>query len=245
MPPDPLLPHAGLRALRALMLRCRGLERKQRGSAAAREGLLAGTSIQLGRGDLLSAAPGDPVAPHLAPEGKGTAKSGLLFSEPTRSGRLPTERLLGCAAAARGMQAAGTDRLVLAFAHAGDAGQDWQAALDWAQREQLPLILACGDATGGVRPQRGRPPQHAFDFGTVSAFTRRAKLPMFPVDGEDAVAVYRVMQECALRARSGGGPAALWAVLTPVRAGVPKLKRSASPLARLERSMAARGIPLA
>ena len=238
MSDNPLLPHSKLRELHALMLRCRDLERKHRSRNAAREGLLAGTAIHMKQGDLLSAAPNDPLAPHLAPKSKRSLNGTLQPSQNFSA------RLFLCAAAARGMQAAEPGPLVLAFVNAGDSELDWQPAMEWAHKEQLPLILAGVDATGGTRLNRGRPSQHSIDFKTASHFARRSRLPLFPVDGEDAVAVYRVMQECTLRARFGGGPAILWSVLTPVTTRTPKLKRSASPLARLESYMASRDIPL-
>ena len=54
-------------------------------------------------------------------------------------------------------------------------------------------------------------------------------LPHFPVDGEDAVAVYRVMQETSARARSGGGPSVIWAMLSAER-----LAPRQQPLKRLD-----------
>ena len=77
----------------------------------------------------------------------------------------------------------------------------------------------------------------------MSRLAKRVKLPVLTVDGEDAVAVYRVMQESVLRARLGGGPAVLWAVMTPA-AEAAKMKRSSQPIARLEKYMAARKITL-
>ncbi len=81
------------------------------------------------------------------------------------------------------------------------------------------------------------------DYASMSRFAKRIKLPILTVDGEDAVAVYRVMQESVLRARFGGGPAILWAVMTPLRASSPKPPRSSQPIARLESYMKARDIP--
>jgi pyruvate dehydrogenase E1 component alpha subunit len=63
------------------------------------------------------------------------------------------------------------------------------------------------------------------------------QLPYFPVDGEDAVAVYRVMQETSARARAGGGPSVIWAMLSATR-----LTPRQQPLRRLEAYMAARDI---
>ena len=234
---NPLLPHNKLRELHTLMVRCRALARKHRSRGPAREALLAATHIHLLPGDLLSASAKDAVATELAPEAKKPSTSGLLMSDVKLAGRLAL-----CAAAARGMQAAGTEGMVLAFATAGHAETEWKTALEWSQNAQLPLILACTDATGGVRSRSAKSPDSVIDFDTFSRFAKRVKLPVLTVDGEDAVAVYRVMQECALRARMGGGPAVVWAVLTPNTAQTPKLKKSATPIVRLESYMCAREI---
>jgi pyruvate dehydrogenase E1 component alpha subunit len=156
-----------------------------------------------------------------------------------------TQRVPLCAAAARGMQAAGTESLVLALTQTGDREPGWQAALEWAQRAQLPLLLICEDVSGGARSSKQKGRQEVLDFEAITQLAKRIKLPVLPVDGEDAVAVYRVLQECVLRTRMGGGPAVVWAVLTPASSRLPKLKRSATPLVRLQRYMTSRAIPFA
>ena len=104
-------------------------------------------------------------------------------------------------------------------------------ALEWAHAAQLPLLLCCADATGGKLPRAGASKQDpALTWTNLSRFAKKLRLPVFAVDGEDAVAVYRVMQESVIRARDGalgvrslrvghdadgGGPAVLWAVLSP------------------------------
>lgn len=238
MSENPLLPHRKLHELHALMLRCRELERKQKSRSGAREALLAATSIHLLPGDLLSANPADQTAAQLAPAARKPGISSNLLAASAIGARLPL-----CAAAARGLQASGTDGLVLAFAQAGTAEPGWQAALEWAQQSQLPLLLACADTTCGARSPSGKRREPALDFATFSRFAKRIKLPILTVDGEDAVAVYRVMQESVLRARLGGGPAVLWAVMSPRNAATPKLPRSSQPVARLESYLSARNIP--
>lgn len=235
-PENPLLPHDALRDLHTLMLHCKRLEHKLRSPHASREAFLAGTTIHLGTGDLLSAPPKDTLAAKLAPEGRTPNLTGKLLSPARFAGRLPL-----CAAAARGMQAAHVDRLVVAFVRAGSPESYWKESIEWAQQECLPLILACSDATGGVHAHPGRPSQYLLDFTAMSRLAKRLKLPVLTVDGEDAVAVYRVMQECTLRARHGGGPAVLWAALTMQTA---RPTQADSPLARMEQYMAARNIRL-
>lgn len=242
MPENPLLPHAKLRELHALMLRTRELERKQRAKLGAREALLAATAIHLLPGDLLCGAAADTTARELAPaapQGKDGKVSGHV-APPLDS------RLQAAAAMARGLQGAGTDGLVLAYASAGAAEPGWQAALAWAQKAQLPVILACADATGGAAPRKAaklpnKLKESLLTWSAMERFARQLHLPILAVDGEDAVAVYRVMQESVIRARYGGGPAVLWAVTTPPATALP---RSRQPLTRLERYLAVRNIQL-
>jgi pyruvate dehydrogenase E1 component alpha subunit len=240
---NPLLPHSKLRELHALMLRCRALERKQKTLGGAREALLAATSIHLLPGDLLSAEGVDSVAGQLAPEAKKSNPEGSVIGGAAAGGRM-----LRCAAAARGLQAAGAEGLVLALARAGGVGRGgvepgWSAALEWAHLSQLPLLLAVADATAGKPSRGGKRAEPALDFTSMSRVAKRLELPVLTVDGEDAVAVYRVMQESVMRARMGGGPAVLWAVMTPA-AEVPKMPRSHQPIVRLEKYLAARKISL-
>jgi TPP-dependent pyruvate/acetoin dehydrogenase alpha subunit len=235
---NPLLPHSKLRELHALMVRCRGLERKETSRGSVREALLAATLIHLLPGDLLSASAGDRVVEKLAPEGKHQQPAGTLLGGDAIGARLPV-----CVAAARGLQAAGADGVLLALAGAGRPERGWKETLEWAQQSQLPLVLACSDATNGAASGSRKSAESAIDFSSMSRFARRHQLPVLTVDGEDAVAVYRVMQESVLRARQGGGPSVLWAVMTPDRA-IATMPRSSQPIARLRSYLAARKISL-
>lgn len=238
MSENPLLPHSKLRELHALMVRCRSLELKQASRGSAREALLAATLIHLLPGDLLSSTADDRVVERLAPEGKHQRPAGTLVGGDSLGARLAV-----CAAAARGLQAAGDDYALLAFARAGGAEPGWMAALEWAQESQLPLVLACSDATNGAVAASRKGAEPAIDFSSMSRFAKRHHLPVLTVDGEDAVAVYRVMQESFLRARQGGGPSVLWAVMTPGR-HLATMPRSRQPIARLRSYLAARKISL-
>ena len=214
-----------------MMQRIRKLERRQP-HGVAREALLASVLLHLGTGDLLSGPANDRTIRELAP-GSGTSSP---------AGDLPPSlRLPLSVGAARGMQAAGTDRLTVAIAESGMAEPGWVDALTWAHRDQLPFLLVCADSQPAVRPSRqsasrGTP---ALSWTSLTQVARGLRLPVFPVDGLDAVAVYRVMQESSARARTRGGPSVLWAVLdTNI------LPRRQQPLPRLEDYMTTRGIGL-
>ncbi len=237
MPENPLLPHRKLRELYTLMLRTRDLERKQK-PTTAREALLAATTMQLLPGDLLSARTGDLTAAILAPDGKKLTPEA---KKPRTTGALPPvpavpARLALCVAAAKALQAAGTDGIVLSFTQSGATEPGWLAALEWAQSAQLPLLLVCSDAPAA----RSKTTPDTLDLAAISRLSRRTKLPVVTVDGEDAVAVYRVMQESSLRARLYGSPAIIWAIMSPPG----KLSRSAQPITRLKTYLTTRKIPI-
>lgn len=226
MAENPLLPHRKLQELFRLMERTRTLERKSKHSAAAREALLAATAIHLEPGDLVCAPPADMTPNSLAPVSPALTDSSFL---PKGS------RFVLSAATARGLQAAGRNGLLLSLAAAGVTEPGWKDALAWSQAERLPFVFAVSDATGGKSPANG------LNWINMDRHARKLQLPTLTVDGEDAVAVFRVMQEAALRARTGGGPSVIWAMLTPPAV---KLSSAAQPMARLKRYMAARKIPL-
>ncbi len=200
----------------------------RRRGVGAREALVAATMIHLSPGDLVSGRAGDRTLLEIAPK----SSAGEAAHELPANLRLPL-----CAGAARGMQTAGTDRVAVCFAEAGTPEAAWADALRWAHRDRLPLLLVVAD--DGTRAARRGSARSApaLSWPELTKVARGMHLPHFPVDGEDAVAVYRVVQETAARARSGGGPSVIWAMLSAER-----LTPRQQPLRRLEQYMAARGI---
>jgi pyruvate dehydrogenase E1 component alpha subunit len=240
---NPLLPHRKLQELYTLMERCRTLERKQRSHSFAREAILAAAAIHLAPGDFLAAAPDDRSAAAVAPAAKTSAAT-ANSSTPVPAPKLP--RLALAAATARGQQISGSNALTLALADAPTAEPSWPEALAWAQSQRLPFILLCADAAGTTERSATRKPASAkttprLIWPEIDRVCRRLHLPTLSVDGEDAVALFRCMQESALRARTGAGPAVIWASILPPANGN---TRAAQPLQRLRRYLAARNIPL-
>lgn len=228
MADNPLLPKDRLRELHALMRRVRATDRRK--SNSAREALLAAALIHLSAGDLVTGAADDVTLRALAP----VSKAGEDAHDVPQNLRIPLS-----AAAARGLRTAGTDRIAVAFTDAGTSEAGWADALRWAHRDQLPFLFIVAD--DGTHASRRRSTRSAPQL-LWPEFTKLAHsihLPHFPVDGEDAVAVYRVMQETSGRARSGGGPSVIWAMLSAGR-----LAPRQQPLKRLGAYMAARGIRL-
>lgn len=228
MADNPLLPQDRLRELHALMQRIRALDRRK--TKVAREALLAATMIHISAGDLVSALPGDAVLASLAPKSSaGDAAHHLPVNL-----RIPL-----CAGAARGMQTAGTDRLTVAFADAGSEESGWEDALRWAHRDELPLLLVVADTGSYTKRRRTSRNAAPLLWPNLTKLAGKLHLPHFPVDGEDAVAVFRVVQETSARARAHGGPSVIWAMLSAER-----LSKKQEPLRRLETYMSARGILL-
>lgn len=227
MADNPLLPKDRLRELHALMRGIRAVDRRRLRSP--REALLAAALIHLSAGDLVSGQADDATLRALAPK----SKAGNGAHDVPQSLRIPL-----CAGAARGMQTAGTDRIAVAFCEAGMSETGWADALRWAHRDQLPfLLIVADDGTGSDKGSSRSLP--ALLWPELTKMAHGIHLPHFPVDGEDAVAVYRVMQETSARARSGGGPSVIWAMLSAER-----LAPHQQPLKRLDAYMAARGIRL-
>jgi pyruvate dehydrogenase E1 component alpha subunit len=137
------------------------------------------------------------------------------------------------------MQTAGTDRIAVAFTEAGAPATGWADALRWAHRDRLPFLLLVADNGTAGRSKRSARNAPPLFWPELTKLAHGIHLPHFPVDGEDAVAVYRVMQETSARARSGGGPSVIWAMLSGEQ-----LARRQQPLTRLEDYMAVRGIKL-
>jgi hypothetical protein len=236
LPENPLLPNRRLKELLELMRRCNTLDRRSK--RPAREALLAATAIHLQAGDLLSAEASDTTAVAIAPPQKtNPLVTWDAVIEPDTKVALPkVSRLALNAAMAQGLRASGTGGIVLALATTDTPEAGWADALTYAQRARVPLLLAVADTGRASRAA------NALTFQAVTAFAKKLQLPVLPVDGEDAVAIYRVMQECTLRARLGEGPAVIWGILTPQNKNGGKLPRSAQPIVRMESYLSARGL---
>jgi len=238
---NPLLPHRKLQELHALILRCHALDRALHGKikSPAREALLAASAIHLEPGDLIFAEPNDSVAASLVPAPKHSARKPTKKSTQSLEFNLP--HLAAAAAAAHSFKPRDKN-LVLAHTQENALEPNWQATLRFAQTNHLPLLFICA----GVHPHpklrtTQKANRSAFTWDAVSRYCARLRLPILPVDGEDAVALYRVFQESFLHARAGAAPAIIWALFHP---STVTLTRSQTPVARLEAYCRARKIKL-
>jgi 2-oxoisovalerate dehydrogenase E1 component alpha subunit len=192
------------RELYAAMMKCRMLmqrvreivRRNENGTELAvvcHEAAAAALVIDLGPEDLLSAARGDRMSVFVNGADLKSVLRGPLESAGFE------ERLKAACETAAAHKRARNGKIVLVVcdddAHASDA---WLGALRSAAEGQLPAIFA----------RHSKAHRNANDSGTsagASANTKARAIPAIAVDGNDAVAIYRVASETFARARSGRG----------------------------------------
>jgi hypothetical protein len=232
---NPLLPNAKLKELYALMQRARALS-KAPATAPRFEAILAATLMHVESGDFVSPPPAAPVAALLSAERTKTGKKSAPENPATPLP--PHQRLATAAGISQGLKLAGASRLAVFYTDAGSSSarteEGWAEALAYASQAQLPLIFVCAEVTSGARV----PNPKAISWVSISKLAKRLSLPIVSVDGSDAVAIYRVMQESAHRARQGDGMAVIWCVLPPAS------ERSAAndPIRNMQRYLSVRGL---
>ncbi len=213
---NPLMPDERLRQMYTAMVQMRALEEHMSASKRGLEGASvrgdeaarASTALSLGAGDMMSDGLAAPAMELLL-----GAKLGALTTEGSGRGavaaegsvlRLPAmedgeERLRMAIGAAAALKVQRGGRVLLLYLRPGEVGKKhWKRALSAAGEQELPIIFV-------VLPEPGE--KSSRDAGELCVRSRRWGVPGFPVDGVDAIALYRVMQESLLRGRSDGGPA--------------------------------------
>lgn len=104
---------------------------------------------------------------------------------------------------ALGIKLRGEDRVALACVGEGSTSQgEWYEALNWAAVHQLPMICLVQNNVYAISV----PMQKQMAVPNVADRAAAFGMPGVVVDGNDAIAVYRVVKAAADRARSGGGP---------------------------------------
>ena len=205
---NPLLSHARLREMYAVMLEVRALAKQRslgRGFERGMEACWVGSGIGLRDedrgGDFASAG---KIGPAL------DVVLGLKFRAALRGGT--------CAARLRGSELKAGERIWFALGAAARMGErksvgmiyvgnqelspaEWKQVLGETQRMQLPVVFVTLPAKG--------------DEAGTAALADKCGVPGIPVDAVDAVAMYRVAQESVGRAQAGGGPALIEAVRFP------------------------------
>lgn len=224
---NPLMPDERLRQIYTAMLHMRLFERHLATRTGAKktaklaetvhgeEAARASTALSLGTGDLIldcGTAPAmklllgaelsdlkrsrtaKTVRPAAQTATEGSAQTLPFANDPAQQ----IQRALGAAAV---LKVQGTGRVLLVYVRSEEVrGKTWKRALGIAAEQELPVIFV---ALPELREKSSR------HTGDLADHARSWGVPGFPVDGSDAIPLYRVMQESLLRARTGGGPALL------------------------------------
>jgi TPP-dependent pyruvate/acetoin dehydrogenase alpha subunit len=240
---NPLISHQKLRQLYSTMLQCRLLDERARilekrsgaendpYSSAGLEATAVGAAIDLRPADTIAAPHRDLIVNYV----KGlplTSMFGRLHGRSMRSeigcaspdeskhaqlnivpaaANVPAQ-LEVCIRVAFANQRKKNGSVVMAFFGEGALPlKDWNDALRFAGQRSLPVIF--------VRQSHplGGPGSTNFESGSddIRAEAVDYGFPAITVDGNDAVAVYRVAQEAIERARAGGRPTLIEAQISP------------------------------
>jgi len=256
---NPLMPNSKLRQIYLAMVQARMVGKAVPASkriAAGLEACLVSTSVDLDAGDLVADAlsgatveflRGAALNSLLRPA-KAKARKGGAVADCGTPSRMPAvesskERLwaaIGAAAALKAATAhaksnetedkpAARQGVVVVYLKVDEVSPAvWREALAFAAKQVLPMVYV-------VMPERG-----GRTVGVVSEISRKAGLPGIAVDGDDAVALYRVAQESLGRARMGGGAALTECVPFVVDGG--KSIGTADAIGGLESYMLHRGV---
>ncbi len=208
--------YASMQQCRLLAEHVRKMPRKDRPAGArlhsGLEAMLATLTADLNEHDALSVAADDEAAGFLKglplaeilrhAETPGRIRPGALKREGLRGHNIlpavqstPAQLQVACGMALA-WKAKWPGNVVAAFCNGGSAlSAVWKEVLTFASRHQLPLLLM-------VHKHGNDPGQ----FESVARSSLMHGVPLLTVDGNDAVAIYRVVFESLGRARQGRGP---------------------------------------
>jgi acetoin:2,6-dichlorophenolindophenol oxidoreductase subunit alpha len=232
---NPLIPNARLKQIYLAMTRARmfarALPARRRGGwIPGVEACVVSTSVDLGPGDLVSDALDGGVVEFLrtvkAPmRGGPIAECGTARALPGGLGI--AERLWAAIGAAATVKAAAG--VVVVYVKPGEVSPAlWRKVLGYAAEQVLPVLFVMMPGDGGAKA------------GSACAIAHDCGVAAIAVDGDDAVAIYRVAQESIGRARIGGGAVVMECV--PFVVGGAKGKKVHDAAAGLEGYMLQRGV---
>jgi len=230
-----LIPNAKLHQLYETMLKCRMLERKARaflrqgrkgrGDRSVERGMeaaLVGVTLALERSDSITISHRGPIAALVKGESLGR-----IFRQVSASAEIPARDAAPTAKTRREPEAAETSqnvaaalqraaslaqarrtrekgKVVTAFCTGiSTSSEAWNDALKNAVDRSLPLLFVSVDQ---LRPMNVKGANAMRGAAARATATKVRSIPSVPVDGNDAVAVYRVAHEAIARARAGRGP---------------------------------------
>ena len=189
-----------LHALYATMVKCRlaletvGLSKRGTGCG---EAAYAAAAADLGRGDTLHATSQHALA-RLA-RGAAFARTVVELERATRARTGAETQLAAACEAAQSHKRAKKGRVAMVFAGDAEARAGaWKKALTLAARRGLPMLFVSLRSAGEAPV--------FLDSETVPVEAMAFGVPLITVDGNDAVAVYRVAYESLARARQLSNP---------------------------------------
>jgi len=210
-----LIPQEKLLTLYSMMLKCRLLAQRTGqmapesafGQSLGSEAAVAGIAIGLNPEDIIIASPQNPLPgffkglplERIFEGGGDRAMDHPAWNVFFRSGEVAALLTLATRVALES-KVRSTGQIAVVFC--GDHPQAeafWEETLTFAGEKELPILFVCQERNGasGVG-QRGK------SNGSVK--DKSFGVPAISVDGNDAVAVYRVASESISRARLGRGP---------------------------------------
>lgn len=200
-----------LKKLYAAMLKCRMMDNlirahvEDRRSCRRREAIISGAAIHLGPEDLIAPASGEFFARLVQGASLETGLSSVkqetnvdtagtgIQNTAARTASAQLNIAAGMALACK-LQSRPSVTLCIVD-EPGHSPASWHEPLNFAASRRLAIVFVIVNAASSAQEQ-------AVDLrGEVQQF-----VPAITVDGADAVAVYRVAEECTRRARQGLGP---------------------------------------
>jgi acetoin:2,6-dichlorophenolindophenol oxidoreductase subunit alpha len=223
---NPLVPNKKLRQMYVAMAEARILDehiaklqsgmkaRRRLESTHGQEACRVSTTIELEPGDMVSDSQAGVVmdllagakvdSQYLGEVASGEkAQSAKSYGNALKFVQMPWikdggDRLKLAMGAALSFKASQKTNVVVAFVPRGEISKGvWRDVLDLAAKMEMPIIFV-------VLPDSAA--RKNDESANISRRARAHKVPGIAVDANDAVAIYRVMQESMGRARSGGGP---------------------------------------
>lgn len=251
---NPLMPDERLRQMYTAMVQVRLLEenlearaRRAKGKRKVlrifgEEAARAASALSLEAGDLLSDSTEAPAMDLLLggslAEVRGRAlgkgKAAATAGAEGHARRLPIsedaeERLQLALGAAAALKVQGAGRVLLVYVQADEVGaKRWKRALHVAGRRELPVIFLVLPSAESTK-----------HLGEMARRARGWGVPGFPVDGADAIGLYRVVQEALLRARMDGGASLIECIRFELDGA--KTEEVEDPVERLRELMLAKG----
>jgi TPP-dependent pyruvate/acetoin dehydrogenase alpha subunit len=158
------------------------------------------------------------------------ARTGLITLDEKSSG---AEQLMLAAGVALALKSASKNTATILFIEGNQtAGREWESALKFVVKEQLGLVIIC---TGAALNSHGmvRIALKLAADEPASRISIKGLPPSLQVDGNDCVAVYRVVQEALTHAREGSRPTVIRA-LGAKDILIGHGQKPAAPIARME-----------